>query len=487
MSLLNHSIKELEDKLHNQEITAEDLVNASIDRIKEVDDEIQAFLALDEEQAKERAKQLDSEEKKGKLSGLPFGVKDNIVTKDLRTTAGSQLLKNFDHPLYDATVIEKLEKAQAINVGKLNLDEFAMGGTNENSSFAQTRNPWNSDHVPGGSSGGSAAAVATGEVQFSLGTDSGGSIRQPASYCGIVGMKPTYGRVSRFGLIAFAPSLDQIGPMTRTVEDNARVLEVIAGQDMRDATSSPTEVPEYTEALTGDVKGLKIGVPKEYLGEGVDQEVKDAVKKALEVYEKLGATWEEVSLPHSEYAQAAYYLVSSAEASSSLARYDGVRFGVRSENAKDMEDMYKLSRSEGFGEEVKRRVMLGTYALSAGNYEDYFVKAQKVRTLIKQDFEKVFEDYDVIIGPTTATAALKFGEEVNDPRAMKMSDTLITPVNLAGVPAISIPCGFSKEGLPLGLQIIGKYFDEETVYRAAHAYEQATDHHTKRPQLGGGQ
>src|SRR5699024_10519083 len=485
MSLLNHSIKELEEKLHNKEITAEDLVDASINRIKEVDDEIQAFLTLDEEKAKEKAKALDTEENDAKLFGLPIGIKDNIVTKNLRTTAASQILKNFNDPLYDATVVEKLNEEKAITIGKLNMDEFAMGSSTENSSYTKTRNPWNTDYVPGGSSGGAAAAVAAGEVLFSLGSDTGGSIRQPAAYCGVVGMKPTYGRVSRFGLIALASSLDHIGPITRTVEDNARVLEVIAGRDLRDATSATLDVPEYTKALTGDVKGLKIGVPKEYLGDNVHSDVKEAVQDALKELEKLGATWEEVSLPHSNYAEAAYYLISSSEASASLARYDGVRYGVRSENAKDMIDMYKLSRSEGFGEEVKRRILLGTFALNAGNYDDYFEQAQKVRTLIKQDFEKVFEEYDVIIGPTTPITAFKFDDKADDPFAMYANDILTIPANLAGIPAISIPCGFSKDGLPFGMQIIGKHFDEETIYRVAHAYEQATDHHTKRPQLGG--
>ncbi|HLR64361.1 MAG TPA: Asp-tRNA(Asn)/Glu-tRNA(Gln) amidotransferase subunit GatA [Pseudogracilibacillus sp.] len=485
MSLLNHSIKELEEKLHNKEITAKELVEASIERIKEVDDQVQAFITVDEENAIKAAEELDTGED-GKLFGIPAGIKDNIVTKALKTTVGSQLLKNFEHPLYDATVINKLNQEKAMTLGKLNMDEFAMGSSTENSSFSKTRNPWNTDYVPGGSSGGAAAAVAAGEVLFGLGSDTGGSIRQPAAYCGVVGMKPTYGRVSRFGLVAFASSLDQVGPITRTVEDNARVLEVIAGHDERDATSANLEVPTYTDALTGDVKNLKIGVPKEYLSEEVNPEVKEAVQKALGVYEKLGATWEEVSLPHSKYAEAAYYLISSSEASANLARYDGVRYGERSENAKNMLEMYKLSRSEGFGDEVKRRIMLGTFALSSGNYEEYFEKAQKVRTLIKQDFENAFEKYDVIIGPTTPTTAFKFGEKTDDPLAMYANDVLTVPVNLAGVPAMSVPCGFSSEGLPIGLQIIGKHFDEETVYRAAHAYEQATDHHTKRPQLGGG-
>jgi len=486
MSLFDHTIKELEEKIHNKEITVQDLVDTSYNRIKEVDDQVHAFLTLDEENARAKAKELDStEDTLAKLFGIPAGIKDNIMTKSLRTTCASQFLDNFDDPLYDATVIEKLNKEQMVTVGKLNMDEFAMGSSNENSSYSPTRNPWNTDYVPGGSSGGSAAAVAAGEVLFALGSDTGGSIRQPAAFCGVVGMKPTYGRVSRFGLVAFASSLDQIGPITRNVEDNARVLEVISGQDKMDATSANVDVPAYTESLTKDVKGLKIAVPEEYLSEGVDQEVRDAVMEALKVYESLGATWEKVSLPHSKYAVATYYLISSSEASANLARFDGVRYGVRAENAKDMIDMFKKSRSEGFGEEVKRRIMLGTFALSSGYYDAYYKKAQKVRTLIKNDFDKIFEEYDVVIGPTTPTPAFKVGENIDDPLTMYTNDILTIPVNLAGVPGISVPCGFSEKGLPIGLQIIGKHFDESTVYRTAHAFEQATDYHTKRPQLGG--
>lgn len=486
MSLFDHSIKELEGKLHNKEITVQDLVEESYKRIKEVDGEVHAFLTLDEENARRQAKELDeSPDTSASLFGMPQGIKDNIVTKGLRTTCASQFLDNFHDPLYDATVIQKLANEKPITIGKLNMDEFAMGSSNENSSYTPTRNPWNTDHVPGGSSGGSAAAVAAGEVLYSLGSDTGGSIRQPAAFCGVVGMKPTYGRVSRFGLVAFASSLDQIGPITRSVEDNARVLEVIAGHDKMDATSANVDVPKYTDALTNDVKGLKIAVPKEYLAEGVNPEVKEAVMNALNVYESLGATWEEVSLPHSKYAVATYYILSSSEASANLARFDGVRYGVRTENADNMIDMFKNSRSEGFGQEVKRRIMLGTFALSSGYYDAYYKKAQKVRTLIKNDFDKIFEEYDVVIGPTTPTPAFKVGEKIDYPLTMYANDILTIPVNLAGVPGISIPCGFSNEGLPIGLQVIGKHFDESTVYRTAHAFEQATDFHTKRPQLGG--
>ncbi|WP_010651632.1 Asp-tRNA(Asn)/Glu-tRNA(Gln) amidotransferase subunit GatA [Oceanobacillus massiliensis] len=485
MSLFDHTIKELEEKLHNKEITVLDLVDESYKRINEVDDQVHAFLTLNEEAARAKAKELDASGAGADLFGIPSGIKDNIMTKGLRTTCASQFLDNFLDPLYDATVVQKLNQQQIVTIGKLNMDEFAMGSSNENSSYNPTRNPWNTDYVPGGSSGGSAAAVAAGEVLFSLGSDTGGSIRQPAAFCGVVGMKPTYGRVSRFGLVAFASSLDQIGPITRTVEDNARVLEVIAGHDEMDSTSANVDVPAYTEALTGDVKGLKIAVPKEYLAEGVAPEVRESVLEALKVYESMGATWEEVSLPHSKYAVATYYLLSSSEASANLARFDGVRYGVRSENADNMIDMFKKSRSEGFGQEVKRRIMLGTFALSSGYYDAYYKKAQKVRTLIKNDFDKIFEEYDVIIGPTTPTPAFKVGEKTDDPLTMYANDILTIPVNLAGVPGISIPCGFSAEGLPIGLQIIGKYFDESTVFRTAHAFEQATEHHKQRPQLGG--
>lgn len=485
MSLFDHSIKELEKKLHNKEITVQDLVKASFDRIKEVDDQVHAFITLDEENALKQAEALDKNLEETSLFGLPIGIKDNIMTKGLRTTCASRILDNFNDPLYDANVIEKLKEEKTVTVGKLNLDEFAMGSGTENSAYNPTKNPWNTDYVPGGSSGGSAAAVAAGEVIFALGSDTGGSIRQPAAFCGVVGMKPTYGRVSRFGLVAFASSLDQIGPITRTVEDNARVLEVIAGQDERDSTSANVEVPNYTDALKQDVKGLKIAVPKEYLAQGVSEEVKHAVMEALKVYESLGATWEEVSLPHSKYALSTYYLLASSEASANLARFDGVRYGVRSENADNLVDMYKQSRSEGFGEEVKRRIMLGTFALSSGYYDAYYKKAQKVRTLIKNDFDKIFEGYDVVIGPTTPTPAFKAGEEIDDPLMMYANDILTIPVNLAGVPGISIPCGFSEKGLPIGLQIIGKYFDEAAVYRTAYAYEQATDFHKQRPALGG--
>jgi aspartyl-tRNA(Asn)/glutamyl-tRNA(Gln) amidotransferase subunit A len=486
MSLFDHKISELHRLLHKKEISVSDLVDESFRRIGEVEEKVQAFLTLNEENARAKAKELDDKLAKeennfGTLFGMPIGIKDNIVTKGLRTTCASKILYNFD-PIYDATVMERLHEAGAITIGKLNMDEFAMGSSTENSGFQLTRNPWDLERVPGGSSGGSAAAVAAGEVPFALGSDTGGSIRQPAAFCGVVGLKPTYGRVSRFGLVAFASSLDQIGPITRTVEDNAYLLQVISGLDPMDSTSANVEVPNYVEALTGDIQGLKIAVPKEYLGEGVAEEVRQSVLNALKVLEKLGATWEEVSLPHSKYALATYYLLASSEASANLARFDGVRYGYRTDNAKNLIDMYKQTRSEGFGNEVKRRIMLGTFALSSGYYDAYYKKAQKVRTLIKQDFEKVFEKYDVIIGPTTPTPAFKIGEKTNDPLTMYANDILTIPVNLAGVPGISVPCGFVN-GLPVGLQIIGKHFDESTIYRVAHAFEQATDYHKQKPAL----
>lgn len=485
VSLFDHKVSELHQLLHKKEITVTDLVSESYKRIGEVEDKVQAFLTLDEERAREAAKKMDdkigTDEAKGLLFGMPVGVKDNIVTKGLRTTSASKILENFD-PIYDATAASKLNNAETITIGKLNMDEFAMGSSNENSGFQVTRNPWNLERVPGGSSGGSAASVAAGEVLFSLGSDTGGSIRQPASYCGVVGLKPTYGRVSRFGLIAFASSLDQIGPITRTVEDNAYLLQAISGVDPMDSTSANVDVPSYAESLTGDVKGLRIAVPKEYLAEGVDEDVRQSVLESLKVLEKLGASWEEVSLPHSKYALATYYLLSSSEASANLARFDGVRYGYRTADPESLIDLYKKTRAEGFGDEVKRRIMLGTFALSSGYYDAYYKKAQKVRTLIKQDFENVFEKYDVIIGPTAPTPAFKIGENMSDPLTMYANDILTIPVNLAGVPGISVPCGFS-DGMPLGLQIIGKHFDEGTVYRVAHAFEQATEFHKQKPGL----
>lgn len=486
MTLLNKSATELQQLLSSKEVSVKELTEASLKQIATVDGDVQAFLTVTEESALATAEKLDAtpDSERGALFGLPIGIKDNIVTKDVVTTCASRMLENFV-PVYDATVVEKVAQAGMISVGKLNMDEFAMGSTTETSYFKKTRNPWNLDHVPGGSSGGSAAAVAAGEVSFTLGTDTGGSVRQPAAYCGIVGMKPTYGRISRAGVVAFGSSLDQVGPITRTVEDNALLLEALAGADYRDTSSSKEAVPSYREGLTGELKGLKIGLPKEYIGEGVAPEVKDAIQESVKVLESLGAIVEEVSLPHSTYAPSTYYVIGFAEASSNFSRFDGIRFGHRSENAKSLDEIYLRSREEGFGHEVKKRLLFGTYALSADYHEALYVKAQKVRTLITKDFTDVFANYDLIIGPTAATTAYKIDQQDKDERTTFADDLLTVPVNLAGVPAISVPCGFANE-LPIGLQFIGKHFDELTVYKAAHAYEQATDFHKRTPALGEG-
>ncbi|MER2038793.1 MAG: Asp-tRNA(Asn)/Glu-tRNA(Gln) amidotransferase subunit GatA [Solibacillus sp.] len=483
MTVFERTSAQLQEAIKAGELTIADLTKEAFDRVEKLDGDVEAFLALNKEQATARAAELDQVpfEERGPLFGMPIGVKDNIVTEGLETTCASKILEGF-MPIYDATIVKKLRDAGMVTIGKLNMDEFAMGSSNENSAFKTTKNPWNLNHVPGGSSGASAAAVAAGEVPFSLGSDTGGSIRQPAAYCGVVGMKPTYGRVSRFGLVAFASSLDQIGPITRNVTDNALLLEAISGVDEMDSTSADVPVPNYVAALDGNIKGLRIAVPKEFLGEGVGEAAKQSVLDALEVLKGLGATVEEVSLPHSKYALAAYYILSSSEASSNLSRFDGIRYGYRTDNAKNLLELYKNTRAEGFGDEVKRRIMLGTYSLSAGTYDAYYKKAQQVRTLIKQDYDKVFENYDVIVGPTAPTAAFAIGANVDDPLTMYANDILTIPINLAGVPAISIPCGF-ENGLPLGLQIIGKHFDEETLYRVAYAYEQQTDYNTQTPAL----
>jgi len=484
--LFDRSLRDLHTGLKNKEFSVEELTQASTERIAEVDGRIRAFLQVYEEDARSQARILDRKlqegGEQGLLFGLPAGVKDNLNTLGKLTTCASKFLAGHES-IYDATAVRKLAEADYVLVGKTNMDEFAMGGSTENSGFHPTYNPWNTDYVPGGSSGGSAAAVAAGEVYFAIGSDTGGSIRQPAAYCGVVGLKPTYGLVSRFGLVAFASSLDQIGPVTKNVEDSATVLQAIAGHDCKDSTSLRTDIPDYRAALTGDVKGLRIAVPKEYLGDGIAPEVREAVMAALATYEALGAVWEEVSLPHTEYAVATYYLLASSEASSNLARFDGVRYGKRTDNADNLIELYRKSRSEGFGPEVKRRIMLGTYALSSGYYDAYYLKAQKVRTLIRQDFEKVFADYDVVIGPTAPTPAFQIGAQVDNPLTMYLNDILTIPVNLSGMPAISIPCG-QTGGLPIGLQIIGPALGESAVLRAAYAFEQHTDFHKARPALG---
>lgn len=481
--MFDETIEGLNQQLVNGDVTAVTLVQQAFDRIDTIDKELAAFLTLTKESALEKARISDEKgySVERPLQGIPVGIKDNIITKDVETTAASRMLEGF-MPIYNATAMDKLEAAGAIMLGKLNLDEFAMGGSTETSYFKKTKNAFDYSRVPGGSSGGSAAAVASGEIIAALGTDTGGSVRQPAAFNGVVGMKPTYGRVSRFGVIAFASSLDQIGTLTRTVKDNALLLEAISGLDDRDATSSPEDVPHFAEGLTStDLSGMKIALPIEYTGDGIAVEVSEATAKAVETFKALGATVEEVSLPHSEYGIAAYFIIASSEASSNLQRFDGIRYGYRTEDAQTLDEVYVKSRSEGFGEEVQRRIMLGTFSLSSGYYDAYFNKAGQIRTLITEDFKKVFEGYDLIIGPTTATPAYKFGEKIDDPVSMYLGDLFTVPINLAGLPAISIPSGFSAEGMPIGLQIIGNYFDEQTIYKAAYAFEQATDFHTVHP------
>ncbi|MDJ1155345.1 Asp-tRNA(Asn)/Glu-tRNA(Gln) amidotransferase subunit GatA [Macrococcus caseolyticus] len=481
MSLRYESIESLSQMIQNKTIRPSELIEDTFVNIEKDDTVINSFLALDKEAALEKAKTMDNETPSGKLFGIPMGIKDNIVTKDVETTCASKILEGFNS-VYDATVMNKLNAENGILVGKLNMDEFAMGGSTENSFYKKTVNPFDHKAVPGGSSGGSAAAVAASLVPFSLGSDTGGSIRQPASYCGVVGMKPTYGRVSRFGLVAFASSLDQIGPITRNVKDNATVLEVISGLDPHDSTSAPVDNVDFTSQIDKDIKGLRVAVPKEYLGEGVSEEVKASVQAAIKALEKMGATVEEVSLPNSKYGVATYYILSSSEASANLARFDGIRYGYQAEGAQNLEELYKKTRQEGFGDEVKRRIMLGTYALSSGYYDAYYKKAQKVRTLIKQDFEHVFENYDIIVGPTAPTTAFDIGAQINDPLTMYANDILTIPINLAGLPSMSIPCGESN-GRPIGLQLIGKPFDEKTLYNVAYNYEQIFNMHERYQSL----
>lgn len=487
MAILDYTLEELHERLVNGELSSVQIIEAVYDKIDETEANVGAFLALNKEEALKHARMVDENgiDPNNILSGLPIGIKDNIVTKGLTTTAASKMLEDFV-PVYDATVVEKLAKAGMVSIGKLNMDEFAMGGSTENSAFKVTRNPWDLSKVPGGSSGGSAAAVAAGQVPVSLGSDTGGSIREPAAFTGIVGMKPTYGRVSRYGLIAFGSSLDQIGPFSRTVKDNALVLNAISGYDQRDSTSYKGETPDFTDGIEKGVKGLRIGVPKEYFNEDAKEKgIVDSVRAALKKYEELGAEIVEVSLPHSKYGIPAYYIIASSEASSNLQRFDGIRYGYRADNVNSLEELYVKSRSEGFGLEVKRRIMLGTFSLSAGFYDAHFKKAAQARTLIRQDFEKVFEEVDFLVAPTTTTSAFDIGGKIEDPLAMYMADILTVPVNLAGVPSVSIPCGFSNN-MPVGMQLIGKHFDEQTLYRAAYAYEQATDFHKQRPNFKGG-
>lgn len=485
MEITTQSIGELHELLAQKKISARELTQSMLHRIERIEPEVKAFNHVTEELALTQAAQVDEKiargEALGLLEGIPMALKDNFCTEGIRTTCSSKILENFVPP-YNGTVVEKLKDAGAILLGKLNMDEFAMGSSTENSRFFTTRNPWDLERVPGGSSGGSAAAVAADEAIFALGSDTGGSIRQPAAFCGVVGLKPTYGAVSRYGLIAYASSLDQIGPITKTVQDNALVLKEIAGYDPKDSTSVSFEIPDYTEFFKQNIQGLRIGVPREYFAQGLDAGVKNVMDDALATLQELGAEVEECSLPHTEYAMPAYYLLATAEASSNLARYDGVRYGYRAEDAEDVLTLFKKTRSEGFGSEVKRRIMLGTYALSAGYYDAYYLKAQKVRTLIKQDFDQAFTKFDVLLSPTAPTPAFKVGEKSGDPLTMYLSDVCTVPINLAGIPALSIPAGF-VDGMPVGMQLMGRPFSEGTLYRAAYAFEQNTDFHTRKPSL----
>ncbi|MDG4513857.1 Asp-tRNA(Asn)/Glu-tRNA(Gln) amidotransferase subunit GatA [Streptococcus suis] len=486
MTFNNKTIDELHDLLVKKEISATELTKATLEDIKSREGAVDAFLTITEEKALAQAAALDEKgiDADNVMAGIPLAVKDNISTKGILTTAASKMLYNYE-PIFDATSVSQAYAKDMIIVGKTNMDEFAMGGSNENSAFKPTKNAWDQTKVPGGSSGGSAAAVAAGQVRLSLGSDTGGSIRQPAAFNGIVGMKPTYGTVSRFGLIAFGSSLDQIGPFSQTVKENAQLLNVISGHDVKDATSTINEIADVTSKIGQDIKGMKIALPKEYMGEGIDPQVKETILKAAKHLESLGAIIEEVSLPHSKYGVAVYYIIASSEASSNLQRFDGIRYGFRAEDATNLDEIYVKTRSQGFGEEVKRRIMLGTFSLSSGYYDAYFKKAGQVRTLIIQDFEKVFADYDLILGPTAPTVAFGLDTLNHDPVAMYLADLLTIPVNLAGLPGISIPAGF-VEGLPVGLQLIGPKYSEETIYQVAAAFEATTDYHKQQPVIFGG-
>jgi aspartyl-tRNA(Asn)/glutamyl-tRNA(Gln) amidotransferase subunit A len=480
------TISEAHQLLKNKEISSRELTRAVLDRIDAYEPQIGAFITVSKELAMRQAEQADELIADGKcspLTGIPLGIKDLICTRNLPTTCGSRILENFVPP-YDATVIRKLRATGAVIAGKLNMDEFAMGSSTEHSGIKITRNPWDLTRIPGGSSGGSAAAVAADMCLGALGSDTGGSIRQPASHCGVVGMKPTYGRVSRFGLVAFASSLDQIGPLAKNVTDCAHLLNAISGYDKADSTSVPRDVPDYTGALDGDLSGVKVGIPKEYSAtEGLDSEVMSAVGNAVKVIEELGAEPVKVSLPHTEYAVAVYYVIAPSEASSNLARYDGVKYGFRHRENTDLMTMYRNTRSRGFGPEVQRRIIIGTYCLSAGYYDAYYGKASQVRTLIMEDFEKAYETCDAILCPVAPTPAFKIGEKIDDPLTMYLSDIFTLSANLAGIPGMSVPCGFSSDGLPIGLQILGNHFNEEMLFKVAYGFEQATEFHKKRPKL----
>ena len=489
MELHTQTIHALHEKLRAGEVTSRQITEAVLRRIEAVEPTLHAYIRVLKDDALAQADAIDDLLKKGDieptyLTGIPLAVKDVICTKGVTTTCGSKILENFV-PQYDATVMEKLKAHHPVLLGKTNMDEFAMGSSTENSAYGATRNPYDIERVPGGSSGGSAAAVAAGEAIAALGTDTGGSIRQPAAFCNITGLKPTYGRVSRYGVVAYASSLDQVGPLAKDVFDAAILLEAISGHDPKDSTSAKLPAPKYTQALTGDVHGLKIGMPQEYFAAGLDPDIDRAVRNAIATLEKLGARVQEVSLPNTKYGVATYYIIAPSEASSNLARYDGVKYGYRAKEYADLSEMYAKSRAEGFGEEVIRRVMLGTYALSSGYYDAYYLKAQKARTLLRQDFEAAFKQVDVIAAPITPTPPPKLGEMVNDPLTMYLSDIYTVPVNLAGVTGISIPCGLTSGGLPIGLQLIGGHFQEETVLRTAFAFQEQTDFHTTFPKIKG--
>ena len=486
MELFRLTIHELRDLLEKKEVSALQVAQSFLVRLGIVEERVDAFMEVTPRHPLGLAKKFDADRAKGEsvpaCAAIPLAIKDVICTRGVATTCSSKILQGYLPP-YDATVMRKLRAAGFSTIGKTNMDEFAMGSSTENSAYKQTKNPWDLGRVPGGSSGGSAAAVAADMCAGALGSDTGGSIRQPGAFCGIAALKPTYGRVSRYGLVAFASSLDQIGPLAKDVRDCAILLKAIAGHDAMDSTSADLAVPDYEAALTGDVKGLRIGIPREYFLEGMDPEVEAAVRAAIRTLEGAGATAEEVRLPHTEYAVATYYLLAPAEASSNLARYDGVKYALRVAGGKDLIEMTSQTRRAGFGPEVKRRIMLGTYALSAGYYDAYYLKAQKVRTLIRRDFEEAFKRCDVILTPTTPSPPFRFGEKTEDPVQMYLADIFTIPCNLAGLPGISVPCGFTRAGLPIGLQVLGKPFDEATVLRAAHAYEQATDWRSRRPPL----
>ena len=482
MNITELTVHELQEKLRNKELTVKEITKAYVDRINEKEKDVQAFVTTLPEEAENKAeeiqKKIDNKEIEGEFAGIPVGIKDNICTKGIKTTCSSKMLENFVSP-YDATVMEKINNENLINLGKLNMDEFAMGGSTEHSYFKITKNPWNLSKVPGGSSGGSAAAVAANLVPWALGSDTGGSIRQPASFCGVVGLKPTYGLVSRYGLVAFASSLDQIGPITKDVRDSALLLNIIAGHDKKDTTSVNKEKIDYTKCLKNDVKGLKIGVPKEFFGEGINSEVKETLQKSIEKYKELGAEIEEFSLDIAKYSLAAYYIIACAEASSNLGRFDGIRYTYRTGEFKNLKELYKKSRSEAFGPEVKRRIILGTYVLSSGYYDAYYKKAQQVRTLVMNKFSKAFEKYDVILTPTSPTVAFGIGTKSENPLEMYLSDICTVSVNIAGLPAISIPCGVNSEKMPIGMQLIGNKFEEEKILNAAYTFEQAVEFRKK--------